>query len=159
MPFDRLVRTVDEWARAAGRKDVFAQIGSSAYRPRHLESVECLTPAEFRQRASSAALIISHAGVGSILTALELCKPVVVMPRRAALGEHRNDHQVATSQRFVNLANVRVAFNEEELLATLLALDFNEMTRSLAAYASPELLARIREFVRAAPARTRYWRR
>lgn len=40
--------------------------------------------------------MVAHAGMGSVLTALEHDKPMLLMPRRAALLETRNDHQVAT---------------------------------------------------------------
>ena len=57
--------------------------------------------------------------MGTILTALELGKPLLVMPRRAALGEHRNDHQLATVRRFAELGSVEVALDESELALKL----------------------------------------
>ena len=82
MPFDRLVRAVDEWAGQSGTRDVFAQIGTTDLRPRHIEWVSFLQPAEFLERVRAARLIIAHAGMGSILTALGLGKQILVMPRR-----------------------------------------------------------------------------
>ena len=98
--FDRLIRTVDEWAGLRGRTDVFAQTGPSDYRPEHIRSKPFIDPTEFRKHVESASLVIAHAGMGSIITALEFGKHIIVMPRRADLGEHRNDHQVATAKRF-----------------------------------------------------------
>ena len=46
---------------------------------------------------SALQVVIAHDEMGSIITALEMGKPIVVMPRRAELGEHRNDHQVAAA--------------------------------------------------------------
>jgi UDP-N-acetylglucosamine transferase subunit ALG13 len=68
---------------------------------------------------AAADAIVAHAGIGTILTALELGKPVLVMPRRAKFGEHRNDHQLATARRFAELGRVSVAFDETELSARL----------------------------------------
>ena len=62
--------------------------------------------------------VVAHAGIGTILGALELGKPTVVMPRRAALGEHRNDHQLATARRFSG-PGIAVALDEHELAAEL----------------------------------------
>ena len=104
MPFDRLVRTVDDWAGRAGRSDVFAQIGHTRWRPRHLQWTAFIEPDEFRARAREAAVLVAHAGTGSILTALELGRPILVMPRRADLRETRNDHQIATATRFRDMA-------------------------------------------------------
>ena len=45
---------------------------------------------------AGARLVVAHAGVGSVVSAGEQGKPIVVLPRRAALGEHTSDHQVET---------------------------------------------------------------
>ena len=87
--FNRLIRTVDEWAGSRGRTNVFAQTGQSDYRPKHIRSKPFIDPTEFRKRVETASLVIAHAGMGSIITALELGKRIIVMPRRAKLGEHR----------------------------------------------------------------------
>jgi len=115
LPFDRMIRAIDEWSALSGRSDILAQIGVSDFRPRHIQWVQSLRPAEFDRRFSEADLIISHAGMGTIITALELGKPIIVVPRRADLGEHRNDHQLATAKRFADMGLVSVAFQESEL--------------------------------------------
>jgi UDP-N-acetylglucosamine transferase subunit ALG13 len=118
-PFDRLVQAVDAWAQRSGRRDVFAQIGRDAWRPRHIEWVESLAPRAFSARVAAAEVVVAHAGMGTILTALELGKPVLAMPRRAALREHRNDHQVDTANKLAALGLVTVASDERELVERL----------------------------------------
>lgn len=119
LPFDRLVHAVDRWAVNQQRSDVFAQIGSSASPPAHIEWERLLSPPDFQAKARSADVIIAHAGMGSILTALDLGKPIIVMPRRAHLGEHRNDHQWATVEHLGNDVGITVAADEEALLDRL----------------------------------------
>jgi UDP-N-acetylglucosamine transferase subunit ALG13 len=119
LPFDRLVREVDQWAKEQGRDDVFAQIGASDSPPEHIRWARFLSPPEFKEKAREADVIIAHAGMGSILTALELGKPIVVMPRRANLGEHRNDHQSATVKHLHGGVDVAVASDEHELAGFL----------------------------------------
>jgi UDP-N-acetylglucosamine transferase subunit ALG13 len=119
LPFDRLVREVDQWAKEQGRDDVFAQIGASDSPPEHIRWARFLSPPEFKEKAREADVIIAHAGMGSILTALELGKPIVVMPRRANLGEHRNDHQSATVKHLHGGVDVAVASDEQELAGFL----------------------------------------
>jgi UDP-N-acetylglucosamine transferase subunit ALG13 len=76
-----------------------------------------------------------------------LRKPLIIMPRRADLCEHRNDHQCATANRMRNLPNVYVA-NDEPQLHELLCRDRLETTKHTADFAaSPTLLRRIRRFV------------
>lgn len=119
LPFDRLVHTVDQWAMNEGREDVFAQIGDSSRTPSHIRWERFLSPTEFQAKARESDVMIAHAGMGSILTAIELGKPIVVMPRRAHLGEHRNDHQWATVNRLSKDVGIVVSADERELVARL----------------------------------------
>lgn len=147
MPFDRMVRTVDEWAGRRARKDVFAQIGPTDWRPRNLEWTQFLEPPEFGRRVADADIIVAHAGMGSIITAMTTGKPILVMPRRGDLRETRNDHQVATAKRFKEMGRVAVALDETELAERLDHLD--EITSAGAAgpWASEQLIATIRTFI------------
>lgn len=118
LPFDRLVRAVDDWCVKRRGTEVFAQIadpGPRGYFPRNFEWERFLSPEEFDRRFSEARLIIAHAGMGSIISALMAAKPIVIMPRCASLNEHRSDHQHATAQKFLDRANVHVAMDESEL--------------------------------------------
>jgi UDP-N-acetylglucosamine transferase subunit ALG13 len=148
MAFDRLIATVDTWAAQAGRSDVFAQIGPSTTPPRHIQWTQFLTPAAFRENVAKATVVIAHAGMGSIITALELGKPILVMPRRGALKETRNDHQVDTARQFLAQGRIGVAFDEQELIGRLNTLDQLDLSRPrCSAAASPELLEALRRFV------------
>jgi UDP-N-acetylglucosamine transferase subunit ALG13 len=123
MPFDRLVRAVDEWAGDSRRGDVFAQIGPSGYRPRHLQYAQFINPLQYEDAVTLADVIVSHAGMGTIITALERGKPILVMPRRGDLGETRNDHQVATARCLEGMKLVHVAMDPAALAARLDAID------------------------------------
>ena len=54
MPFDRLISAVDKWAAERGRDDVFAQIGETELRPRHIRWAAKVDPGEFRERVEAA---------------------------------------------------------------------------------------------------------
>lgn len=147
LPFDRLICAVDDWAGSAPGREVFAQIGPSRKTPRHIAHAQFVSPEECSERMAAADAIVAHAGIGTILTALELGKPVLVMPRQAELGEHRNDHQLATARRFAALGKVDVAFDEIELAARLDELSDGAL-RARAGHTAPiELLAGLRAFV------------
>lgn len=147
LSFDRLVGAVDEWAGAAGGREVFAQIGPSALQPRHIEYSAFISPAECRARMRAAQVIVAHAGMGTILSALELGKPLIVVPRIAALGEHRNEHQMATAKRFAELGKVNVAFDTAELAEALDRLDGLPAQERISPYASDELVSTLRAFI------------
>ncbi len=148
MPFDRLILAVDAWA--AGRRvehRVFAQIGESPIRPPHIEYVALLDPMQFRQRVQWADALVAHAGMGSILTALQYGKPILVMPRQGRFLETRNDHQVATAVRFREMGKVAVAMDENEIPAQLDGLETMSNAERISDRASDALLAAVRGFI------------
>ena len=98
LPFDRLIRAMDAFAAAQPRGEVLAQIGAGGFEPAHMRWVRSLDRATTTPRRWPAAeLLVAHAGIGSVVTAGEHGKPIVLLPRQARLGEHRNDHQLDTA--------------------------------------------------------------
>lgn len=154
MPFDRLIGWVDEWAVARERRDFSAQTGPSDLVPRALEPVPFLDPRAFRQHMESADAVVAHAGMGTILTALELGKPILVVPRLGARNETRNDHQVATAEHFAKEGLVLAAYDEAGFALQMTRLDAEIESRleggsyepRIGARGSDSLLARLREF-------------
>jgi UDP-N-acetylglucosamine transferase subunit ALG13 len=147
LPFDRLIRAVDAWAGYRQRYDVVAQVGPTAYRATNIETFPFLDPKEFRRCVEEAELTVSHAGMGTIITALELGKNVVVMPRRAELLEHRNDHQLATARHFLVQGRIKVAFNESELVTELDKLRNDATPERIGEYASRPLIDALTAFL------------
>jgi UDP-N-acetylglucosamine transferase subunit ALG13 len=147
LPFDRMVKLVDQWAREHQRRDVFAQIGETDWRPSYIQYTKFIDPAEFNTRFASASTIVAHAGMGTILSALHHGKPILVMPRRASLGEHRNEHQMATAKHLSAMGKVNVAFEEADFKRQLTKLESLDVKDPIGAYASPELIATLRGFI------------
>ncbi len=153
LPFDRLVKTVDQWCGASKQHTVFGQIGSvgeEGYKPVHFEWEEFLSPQAYQDKCAEAELIIAHAGMGSIITALEVSKPVLIMARLAALEEHRNDHQVATADRFSQRKGVFVAEDEHiliEMLDEKSCRSGNMALEQIEPYAEERLIRTIRNFI------------
>ncbi len=115
-PFDRLVKAVDEAIEAnVITMPVFAQIGRTNYKPRHMECVPSLDKRVFDTRVDEATFVISHAGIGSLLIALERRKRLLVVPRMKQYKEVVNDHQLATARRFAELGHVLAAYDCAEL--------------------------------------------
>lgn len=145
--FDRMLRVIDAWARENNRRDVFAQVGVGAWKPSYMDSVDFLEPREFKRRFDEASLIISHAGMGTILSALLQGKPILVMPKLASLGEHRNEHQTATARRMMEMGKVNVAFDEAELRAKLDHLDALIPREKIPPVATGPLIDGLRSFI------------
>lgn len=146
-PFDRMLKTIDAWAAERGRTDLFAQIGAGAWQPRAIPFATFLSPPDFKKRFQQASVIIGHAGMGTILSALDYGKPILVMPKKASLGEQRNEHQLATAKRMMGLGNVTVAFDEAELREKLDHLDKIIPHEKIPHFATGPLIGGLRGFI------------
>ncbi|WP_298294689.1 glycosyltransferase [uncultured Litoreibacter sp.] len=113
LPFPRLVDAMD---KIAGQllEPVVAQT-FDAHKCRNL-IVEPMIPAErYGRVVSRARLVVSHAGIGTVLAARDVGTPVVLVPRRAELGEHRNDHQMSTVRELVGRSGITPIWNTDRL--------------------------------------------
>lgn len=149
-PFDRLVRSVDRWARERGCSDVFAQIGATSCCPTYISWTHFISPDCFDNMIEQADVMVAHAGIGSILAAMQHRKPLIVMPRKGGLRETRNDHQLATAKRFATRGLV-VAPNAPDLKYWL---DHREQVRAPGPPqdVAPTLCRTIRDFINEANA-------
>jgi UDP-N-acetylglucosamine transferase subunit ALG13 len=138
-PFDRLVKAVDDWAGEHPECEVFAQIGDGKYRPRHLR--------EFSREIDKANAVVAHAGTGTIIQVLLAAKPLLVLPRQARLGETRNDHQIGTARYFAGQGKLLMAETEQDLVEMIEGLGHSFRPATIGEGASPELIARLRDFI------------
>lgn len=148
LPFPRLINALDRLASELG-EEIIAQIG-----PRqdgiwsHLELRDQLTPFEFEALFTSARVVVAHAGIGTILSAKKWGKPLVILPRRHALGEHRNDHQLATAKELQKLAGIHVAWDVADL-APLLQTPNLEPATEMQSPSHAALIKRLKDFISA----------
>lgn len=115
LPFDRLLTALDRWAVHNPDIPILAQSGATDRHYRHIETIPHLGQSEFNEHFRAARLVVAHAGMGSILSAAEMGKPIILMPRRAQFQEHRNDHQMDTAKEMARLSNVAVVQDGEAL--------------------------------------------
>lgn len=116
LPFDRLVGAVAAWSvRGPNRPEVFAQVGMGRTDHPRLRCVRFLEGAQYREAVGTARLIVAHAGIGSILAALEEGVPAIIVPRDHRRGECLNDHQEQTARQLERMGIVTVAWSESDL--------------------------------------------
>jgi UDP-N-acetylglucosamine transferase subunit ALG13 len=149
MAFDRLIRAMDKWAQDHAEHDVFAQIGGGSHQPRYMRWTSMMTPSKFRETVRDASIMVAHAGMGSFFTAMEMRKPIVMLPRRASDREHTTDHQLHTVRWLGEKPGVYVAMSDNELAV---AIDKALMVENLAigdfqSFAPEHFLTRIRQFL------------
>ncbi len=118
-PFERMMDSLATWKSRNAGTEIIAQVGKGGRYHDGIECFETLEKASFDAIQQRASLIVSHAGMGSIISALCSGIPIVLVPRLAELKEHRNDHQVATAKSMSDRPGVVVAWNDEELFSAL----------------------------------------
>ena len=70
---------------------------------------------QFEDYIEKADLIICHAGVGTILTALKKNKKIIAAARLKQYGEHVNDHQLQILDNFKNKGYILALENFDEI--------------------------------------------
>lgn len=145
LSFDRLITHVETWALENDYKDIIFQVGERGYKPRVGEVFDFISGRDADEYFNKADVIVGHAGMGTILSCLSEGKPLVVMPRLFSLGEHRNDHQLATYNKLKGLSGLYPADDEKELATEInKALKVKEIQNEFQALAPKEITDYIR---------------
>lgn len=109
-PFDRLFKKLDELYEEGVLTDsMFAQIGTSTYKPKHFGYKDFISPEEFIEHVNKADIVVSHGASGSIMKALNAGKKVIAVTRLEKYGEHINDHQIQNNEAFSSNGYVLMA--------------------------------------------------
>ncbi|MGB3553979.1 MAG: glycosyltransferase [Jannaschia sp.] len=148
LAFPRLIAAMDHFA-AGCDEPIVAQVGPDVTETRYLDRRLHLDPAAFTTLFVQARVVVAHAGIGTILSARQVGRPLVLVPRRHALGEHRNDHQMATARQVAALPGVHIAWEEGDLVALLDPARTLEPPVDGASPTHAALVARLRAFMEA----------
>lgn len=114
---NRLLKKLDQYVEQGKiTEEIVAQIGYSDYLPKRYKYVEFLNKQEFDEMIQKADVVIAHSGVGSIISALNYNKPVIVYPRLAKYREHIDDHQMEIAYAFSKKKYVLCCNEEDDLI-------------------------------------------
>ena len=92
--FHRLLEKIDELIeKGIIKEEVIVQAGYTKYESNKMKIIDFTSREELEKLEQKANFIITHGGVGSIITSLEKGKKVIAVPRLHEYGEHVNDHQ------------------------------------------------------------------
>ena len=97
LDFPRLIRKMDEIACDTGER-VVIQTGMGKTIPEHSEWFDFKPREEVLAIQREARVIVCHAGIGSVLDALQARCPLLVVPRRRKFNEHMTDHQLDVAE-------------------------------------------------------------
>lgn len=93
--FNRLIEAVDNLVgNNAIKEKVVMQVGYSSYMPKNAKWFKFTGYWDMLKLIKNASIVITHAGIGSVLLSVRLNKKTIVVPRLKKFGEHTNDHQL-----------------------------------------------------------------
>jgi len=99
--FRRLLEAIDNEISKGNIKDeVIVQAGCTKYKSDNMEILDLIPINEFDNYIKKCDILITHGGVGSIITGLKNNKVVIAAPRLAKYKEHINDHQMQIVDNF-----------------------------------------------------------
>ena len=118
--FNRLLNAIQENIDNGVIDDeVVVQAGFTKFDSKDMKLFSMIDTEKFSKLQDEADLIITHGGVGSIISSLEKGKKVIVVPRLKQYGEHVNDHQIQIAERFKSLGYVKSVLDINELGKTI----------------------------------------
>jgi len=99
--FKRLLDAIQKEIDNGNIKDkVVVQAGCTKYESKDMEIFDLIDRDKFADLIKECDLLITHGGVGSILTGLKNNKKVIAAPRLKEYGEHTNNHQLEIIEKF-----------------------------------------------------------
>jgi len=101
-PFLRLLKALEK-AKLDGKinDDIIVQAGYTKYDSKVLKIIDFVTMDKFDKLINECNILITHGGVGSIISGINNGKKVVAIARLKKYGEHTNDHQKQIIKKFV----------------------------------------------------------
>jgi beta-1,4-N-acetylglucosaminyltransferase len=116
--FHRLLDAVDRLAGEGlwGDEEILIQYGNNpGFRAAHCRLEDFLPMDRFVKLIGKASLVISHAGAGTILHALQAGQVPVIMPRRKQYGEAIDNHQLELVQALASAKRIVPAYEPDDL--------------------------------------------
>ena len=122
--FSRLLKEIDKCIEnQIIKEEVIVQAGHTKFISDNMEIFDFIANNKLSELISEARIIISHGGVGSILTGIKKGKKVIAVPRLKEYGEHVNNHQLQIVENFDTKGFIIGLFNMEDLEKILADID------------------------------------
>lgn len=101
--FPRLLEALQKQintGKISKKEEIIVQSGSTKFESKNMKILDYMSVKKFEECIEKADIIICHAGVGTILTALKKGKKIIAAARLKKYGEHVNDHQLQILDNF-----------------------------------------------------------
>jgi len=114
--FHRLLEAIEQLIQeGAIQEKVIVQAGTTKFDSSYMEVFDLIPVSQFELLIKQADILITHGGVGSIVTALKENKKVIAVARRVEYHEHTNNHQLEIIEEFSSQGYLLPVYNISEL--------------------------------------------
>ena len=129
----QFIRLLDACEKAIEEKvitdRVVVQAGFTKYESKNMEIFDYMDRDQFSTFMNSADLVITHGGVGTIMTALKERKKILAAARLSEYHEHVNDHQIQLLTSFEK-EGYSLVLDEDEMMEKDLLMNKLEELKS-----------------------------
>lgn len=120
--FKRLLKIIDNSIeKGIIKEEVIAQTGYTNYKSKNFKTISFVDMDKFENIIEKCDIVITHGGVGSIISGLHHQKKVIAMARLQKYKEHTNDHQKQIIKKFVKEGYIVELKNEKGMEEALKA--------------------------------------
>ena len=122
--FPRLLDAIQKQIDKGNIKDkVVVQAGTTKYESNNMEIFDLIDREKFADLIKECDLLITHGGVGSIITGLKNNKKIIAAPRLEKYKEHTNDHQIQIIEKFTQSGFILPLYDFDKLDEVLKAIN------------------------------------
>ena len=115
LPFTRMLTEIENYFIQFPNIAIDAQTGHTPFESSFINTSDFFKFDELNKLYNDADLIITHAGVGSIMQGLKLNKKMIVCARYSELGEHVDNHQLEILRNFSSKNYIIPWFKEDSI--------------------------------------------
>ena len=127
------------------KEEVIAQVGYTKFESKNMKIFDLIPKEKLEKLQEEANLIITHGGVGSIISSIEKGKKVIAVPRLHEYEEHVNNHQKEIVKDFNDKGYIIGIENVEDLKKAIIKL--KDFTPKEYKHNNEKMLKIIEEFI------------
>ena len=106
--FERLLKEIEKCINDGIIKEkVIVQAGFTKFSSEKMEILKLIPMENLNKLIDEANFIITHGGVGSIVSSIKKGKKVIAVPRQKKYNEHVNDHQLQIVNSFADVGYIK----------------------------------------------------
>lgn len=102
------------------KDDVIIQTGYTQYIPKKCKWFKFVSQKKFENLCKKSDIIITHGGVGSIMTPLKFNKTTIAVPRLKEFNEHTDNHQLQIVKELEKMGKIIAVYDIGNLYSSII---------------------------------------